>query len=92
MQPAQGCPIYKIRIEYRKNGVPKVRVLDPEIQWSSDIHMYKDGSLCLYKPSEIPWKSSDNIHEKIIPWIAEWLVFYELYLFKGKWLGPSAIH
>jgi len=34
----------------------------------------------------------DNIHEKIIPWIAEWLVFYELYRICGKWLGPEAPH
>jgi hypothetical protein len=34
----------------------------------------------------------DNLHQKIIPWIAEWLVYYELYLICGKWLGPEAPH
>ena len=54
--------------------------------------MYANGTLCLYKPTDDPWKPSDNIHEKIIPWTAEWLVFYELYLMCGKWLGPEAPH
>jgi hypothetical protein len=32
------------------------------------------------------------LHETIIPWTAEWLVSYELYLTTGKWLGSSAVH
>lgn len=54
--------------------------------------MYEHGALCLYEPRETPWRSSDNLHEKIIPWTAEWLVFYELFLIYGKWLGPEAPH
>lgn len=54
--------------------------------------MYGDGRLCLYDYREQPWRDGDNIHEKIIPWTAEWLVFYELYLIRGKWLGPEAVH
>lgn len=54
--------------------------------------MYNDGALCLYEPRATPWKSSDSLHEKIIPWTAEWLVFYELFLICGKWLGPEAPH
>ena len=54
--------------------------------------MYRDGTLCLYDFRVQPWSSWDNIHEKIIPWTAEWLVFYELYLMCGKWLGPEAPH
>ena len=45
--------------------------------------MYDNGALCLYKPAETPWKLSDNLQKKIIPWAAEWLVFYELYLMCG---------
>lgn len=69
-----------------------MRIKEPEIAPSASIHMYGDGTLCLYKPKDDPWKPSDNIHEKIIPWTAEWLVFYELYLMCGKWLGPEAEH
>jgi hypothetical protein len=33
-----------------------------------------------------------KIHETIIPWTAEWLVFYELWKISGKWMGPAALH
>lgn len=90
--PSEDCATYRISISYRQDGVPKVRIKDPQIVPSHGIHMYNDGTLCLYQPSENPWKPSDNIHEKIIPWTAEWLVFYELHLMCGRWLGPEAKH
>jgi hypothetical protein len=72
--------------------IPHVRILSPEIEPSTKIHMYPTGDLCLYKPSEQPWMESDYIHEKIVPWIAEWLVYYELFKIIGQWLGPEATH
>ena len=90
--PSDHCDTYKIAISYEQNGIPEVRIKEPEIAPSIDIHMYGDGTLCLYKPSDDPWTVEDNVHEKIIPWTAEWLVFYELYLLYGKWLGPEASH
>jgi hypothetical protein len=54
--------------------------------------MYSSGDLCLYDFREQPWMATDNLHEKIIPWVAEWLVYYELFLLTGKWLGPEAPH
>jgi hypothetical protein len=67
-----------------------VRILSPEIR--KRIHMYPNGTLCLYDHRDQPWNARDNLDEKIIPWIAEWLVFYELYLISDKWLGPEAPH
>jgi hypothetical protein len=90
--PSEECATYRIVISYEQNGVPRVQIKEPQIIPSSTIHMYENGALCLYKPAETPWKSSDNVHEKIIPWTAEWLVFYELYLMCGRWLGPEAPH
>jgi len=90
--PSKGCASYRIVISYEQDGVPRVKIREPQITPSSTIHMYDNGALCLYKPAETPWKLSDNVHEKIIPWTAEWLVFYELYLMCGKWLGPEAPH
>lgn len=90
--PSQGCANYLIKISYQRGGVPRVKIKDPQIIPSATIHMYNDGTLCLYEPRETPWKSSYNLHETIIPWTAEWLVFYELFLLCGKWLGPEAPH
>jgi hypothetical protein len=90
--PSDDCATYRIRIQYEQGSIPKVWIEDPPIKPSPRIHMYGDGSLCLYFWHEQPWKSSDDIHKKIIPWIAEWLVFYELHLITGEWLGPAAPH
>jgi hypothetical protein len=90
--PSENCATYRVAISYEQDGFPRVKIKDPQIVPSSAIHMFRNGDLCLYKPTEILWKSSDNIHEKIVPWIAEWLVFYELYLMCGRWLGPEVPH
>jgi len=46
-------------------------------------------SLCLFrnKKEKREFKFGDNLRETIIPWIQEWLYFYELYLITGKWYG-----
>jgi len=90
--PSLHCDTYRIGISYKQDGIPKVRIKEPQITPSGKIHMYRNGTLCLYEPAESPWTPGDNIHEKIIPWTAEWLVFYELYRIHGKWLGPEAPH
>ena len=54
--------------------------------------MYANGDLCLYHPPSQPWSAENDLHNTIIPWTAEWLVFYELYLSEGVWLGPQVEH
>ena len=54
--------------------------------------MYRTGDLCLYHPLSQPWQGTEDLHATILPWVAEWLVFYELYLTKGRWLGPEIPH
>jgi hypothetical protein len=92
IQPCPDCDTYKIRIKLAKEGVPTVKIIAPAIHPEAAIHMYANGSLCLYDHREQPWWVDDNIHEKIIPWTAEWLVYYELYKLDGVWLGPEAPH
>jgi hypothetical protein len=90
--PSEDCAAYHVSIPYKQDNVPDVRITKPEIVPSQEIHMDANGTLCLYKSTDDPWKPSDNILENIIPWTAERLVFYELYLLEGKWLGPQAQH
>jgi hypothetical protein len=90
--PAEGCDTYTLKIQCGAGEIPKVWILAPKIVANSETHVYADGSLCLYYPLESPWRPTDNIHEKLVPWTAEWLVFYELYLISGVWLGKSAPH
>ena len=54
--------------------------------------MYRDDTLCLYDWREQQWQNSWHLHETIVPWAAEWLLYYGLWLLTGKWLGRFAIH
>jgi hypothetical protein len=90
--PSARSATYTLQIRYRYGGVPRVFVTSPDTFPSAIIHMYPDHSLCLYFPPEDPWKISDDVHRKIIPWVAEWVLLYELYLIENKWLGPEAPH
>ena len=52
-------------------------------------HLYDQETqrLCLFMPKYEEWKPFMYISETIIPWASEWLVFYELWLSTGEWLG-----
>lgn len=92
IKPDDDSPDYKIQIEYCPKSSPTVRILSPKIKMSSKTHVYRDGSLCLFYPPDEKWKDTDLISQKIIPWVAEWLLYYELFLITGKWEGPEAPH
>jgi hypothetical protein len=92
IQPNKDSACYKIKISYSGKGAPKVFIKAPEILTDHRIHRYSDQSLCLYYPPDDPWQSQKNIHQTIIPWTAEWLVYYELFLVTGKWYGPEQPH
>lgn len=90
--PTEFSQTYKIKLTYNGSGVPKVYVISPTIPFDDKAHMYSDGRLCLYYPPEDPWKHTKRISDTIIPWTAEWLVYYELYQIDGKWHGPFVQH
>lgn len=90
--PLEGCESYHIKIEYNQGRIPRVYIVEPVIKPSSQYHMYGNGCLCLYDYREAPWSAKMKIHETIIPWTAEWLIFYELWKISGEWMGPAAPH
>ena len=92
IQPTEYSQKYTIKITYRWNNNPKVIIVHPKIQFDKNIHMYSDGTLCLYYWKEQPWQNTFHINETIIPWVAEWLVHYEIYELTGKWLGQAVEH
>lgn len=92
IRPTSTSDHYRVEVEYSPLAVPSVRILAPQIPLNKEIHMYRDGTLCLYDWREQPWQYTWHLHQTVIPWTAEWLVYYELYLLTGKWRGSSAIH
>jgi len=92
-QPSEYSPKYHYRIEWEPGFSPKVFPTSPKIDYDDDIHMYMDGSLCLYYPKDFVFNSkTSHIFDTILPWTHEWFVFYELYQIKGKWLHPYVEH
>lgn len=83
---------YRIEIEYEPWNSPVTHIIEPIIELNARAHMYPDGGLCLFDWREQRWQDNWHLHETIIPWIAEWLVFYELFCLTGIWHGNSAIH
>jgi len=84
------CRTYDVEIEYKAFEWPIVRVSPigmeiPAIK--SEIHMFKDGSLCLYNNDNREWNPNMTLAKSIVPWICEWLYFYEIWLVTRKWLG-----
>lgn len=82
---------YRIKMEYVAGYEPKSTILYPVIEPSKDIHMYKDHSLCLHYPADMKWNERIRIYEYTIPWISEWIIYYEIYLLNGrKWEGRES--
>ena len=90
-----GNGAYDIKISYSPGAPPKVFVLNPEVEYRNHAHTHfypADNSLCLYYPGDLHWSARHHLHDTIIPWLAEWLVFYELYQITGRWEGPAVDH
>ncbi|SHL97186.1 nucleotidyltransferase [Mucilaginibacter sp. OK098] len=89
--PPGALNAYKLMIEYVVGKEPKTTIIHPEIQPSHKIHMYRDHSLCLSFPPDMKWTEASRVAELTIPWLAEWLVYYELYQVNGGiWEGPQS--
>jgi hypothetical protein len=86
---------YKVEIKCVYGCEPYTQILEPaDIVPSINIHMYPDHSLCLHYPPDMRWSARTPISDYTIPWLVEWIVYYELYLVNGgKWEGPeSPVH
>jgi len=96
VKPTKHSKEYSIKLIYDGLNAPRVYVVEPEIEYHDDIHIYpKEGNLCLYHPAidNFHWNyRKNNVHDTIIPWALEWFVYYELYQITGKWKHPFVAH
>lgn len=82
---------YHIKIECVAGKEPKSTILYPAIQPSRSIHMYPDHSLCLSYNGDVDWNARTELYRYTVPWITEWIHYYEIYLINGgKWEGPES--
>ncbi len=96
IQPTPLSQVYKIKISYRYGEVPKVYVTEPyplDKYPGKEVlpHVYSTSEqrICLYYPGIGEWTKKMLIARTIVPWAAEWLQFYELWLANGEWLGEG---
>ena len=86
----------RVRVEYAMKESPKVYVDDPPLQSRDDKpgipHTYAGPRPCLFWPAGREWQPSDRISRTIVPWLLEWLAFYEIWLRTGEWLGGGIPH
>jgi len=92
LRPLDYIEPHEIEIRVSCGASPRVFVKKPRIPYNEDIHMYQDGHLCLYYPRDMFWSSNTSITEHTIPWINEWIIYYELYKISGVWEGLAAPH
>ncbi len=91
IQPTDRSTTYKVRIDYRAGEPPDVLVLEPKLVPREEggrlPHVYPGDKLCLYTPFFREWTPDMSLAHTIVPWIAEWLSFYEMWHATGEWLG-----
>lgn len=81
---------YRVALAY--DGLtPVVHVLNPPLRRRQEDepipHTYPGDRLCLYHPEYREWTPRVLIANTIIPWISEWLYWYEIWLATGEWRG-----
>lgn len=80
---------YTVQIEYNGYSRPVVKVVSPSLEAIPEgelPHTFENDELCLHLHEE--WGPEQLITTTIVPWAAEWLLHYELWLASGgTWCG-----
>lgn len=88
IQPDPLSDLYRVKITYGLQQRPVVSVLTPALHAEEPIpHLYRDGNLCLYRPSKGEWTQRRHIATTIVPWTALWLYYYEIWQATKQWHG-----
>lgn len=96
LQPTVSSRVYTIKLKYKVGEYPRVFVTDPfplDRYPGKDLleHVYSTPKqeLCLFVRNTGEWTRQKMIAKTVIPWAAEWLQFYELWLATGEWYGEG---
>lgn len=96
LRPTSSSRYYDVEVQYKRDGFPSIWVygiLSDNIKakeiphkYSYDLHKNK-VNLCLYRNKYHEYNRKALPSKNIVPWICEWLYFYELYLITDVWYG-----
>lgn len=90
MQPTPNCNTYVFSLRYRVGKHPKVTIVKPRLSCRPDQseipHTYDADEPCVFRP-DADWSNEYFIATTVIPWLATWLFYYEVWHATGEWLG-----
>lgn len=80
----------------KMDGMTRPRVTIPSLPLDPrPPHLFPNNTLCLYHPQDPEdrrWHPGRAIAHTIMPWTAEWILFFEGWQETGVWWGPEAPH
>lgn len=88
--PSSTSVTYKVRLTFRVGQSPVVHVLKPELiipVGEKLPHIYPGNALCLYFPDGKEWHGGKILAQTVLPWLSEWLYYYEIWAVTGQWNG-----
>lgn len=90
VRPQPECDTYTLRLDYRFRSIPTVAVSAPDLRSNQEgllPHVYSTGHLCVSQFGD--WHPRMLLTDTFVPWVCEWLVYYELWLATGIWQGDG---
>ena len=95
IRPSPINDIYTVQIKYvEKYASPSVSIIKPKpLQLAKGAkklpHTYdtKKQTLCLFHPKYKEWNRTKPIATTIVHWAIRWIIFYEIWVCTGKWIG-----
>lgn len=85
---------YRVRIEHRPGWWPRAVVLEPALERRHPdqpvAHTNSPDEPCLFTKNR-DWHWGMYLGQTIVPWLMEWLVFYETWRYTGEWRGGGTL-
>lgn len=92
LTPAEYSNTYEVVISHNLRQAPIVYVARPRLDvvpGKQLPHVFTLNTLCLHTLSR-SWIAARLLGDTVVPWVSEWLFFYELWLATGGvWLGEG---
>jgi hypothetical protein len=91
--PSILSDLYGLKITYRFPQRPRISIVSPILRLAQGQeklpHVYEGGQsdICVHIRED--WSSRLFIADTIMPWISQWIAFYETWAQTGVWLGEG---
>ena len=91
--PEELCNTYLVKVRYKLNRRPQISIISPRLELAAGRtklpHVYQGGQddICIHSRED--WNASLLIADTIMPWLSQWLYFYEVWAQTGHWHGKG---